>query len=156
VQLQFDPSIISYEHLLGEFFKGHNPNKTRLLRQYASIIFPHDEAQLSKALSAKIEFEKQQKFKCTTEIILSQISEFTDAEDYHQKYYLQMNDNIMELLDEHLGLTPAVPEFAYSPVASKLNGLCVNGVSEDNIRREIRALVGISDDLKSLLIEQLL
>jgi hypothetical protein len=107
-------------------------------------------------VQAKLRFEKAQKFKCTTEILIEPISAFTDAENYHQKYLLQMNEDIMDLLEEYLKLTPDTPEFVFSPTASKLNGLCINGGSQENVIAEVNSLEGLSVELKEKLIECLL
>ena len=81
------------------FFLSHNPNKTRLRRQYASIIFVENDSELEVATEVKHSFEKRQKCKCTTEIITRSTDQFTDAEDYHQKYILRQFKSVTELLE---------------------------------------------------------
>ena len=62
-----------------------------------------------------------QKFKCTTVIKSVTPSAFTEAENYHQKYYLQQNVEIMESLKTYFGLEPDNAEFVSCPLATKLN-----------------------------------
>jgi peptide methionine sulfoxide reductase msrA/msrB len=91
VEIVFDPSRISYEDILGYFFRMHDP--TTLNRQhndvgtqYRSAIFYHDEEQRRTAEKVKAEVERSGKWKrpIVTEIVPA--GEFWAAEDYHQKY----------------------------------------------------------------------
>ncbi|MDP2915463.1 MAG: peptide-methionine (S)-S-oxide reductase MsrA [Candidatus Aminicenantes bacterium] len=92
VQVTFDPAMISYEELVRRFFSFHDP--TQLNRQgpdsgtqYRSVIFYHDLGQRLAAEKVKSEIERSGAFKkrIVTEIVPA--SEFTKAEEYHQKYY---------------------------------------------------------------------
>ena len=91
VEVVFDPSRISYEEILGYFFRMHDP--TTLNRQhndvgtqYRSAIFYHDEEQRRAAEKVKAEVERSGKWKrpIVTEIVPA--GDFWVAEDYHQKY----------------------------------------------------------------------
>jgi methionine-S-sulfoxide reductase len=89
VLLDFDPQQVSYETLVRQFFRMHDP--TQLNRQgpdtgdsYRSAIFYFNEAQ--KEVAEKVKKELASKFK---EPIVTQIvpaTEFYEAEDYHQKF----------------------------------------------------------------------
>jgi peptide-methionine (S)-S-oxide reductase len=89
VQVEFDPSQISYLQLLDVFWSNHNP--TTLNRQgpdvgaqYRSVIFYHSSEQKSAAEKSKT--EKAAKF---TRPIVTQIEpapKFWRAEEYHQRY----------------------------------------------------------------------
>ena len=91
VQVTFDNKIISYEKLLEEFWKMHDP--TQMNRQgpdfgsqYRSAIFYHDESQRQTALKSKI---TQQKKLGSSKRIVTEITpagKFHSAEEYHQKY----------------------------------------------------------------------
>ena len=94
VNVEFDPSKVSYDHLLDQFFKMHDP--TTLNRQgndvgvqYRSAIFVHGESQMTKAkaFKAKVEASKAWKAPITTEI--SEAKKFWPAEDYHQQYLIK-------------------------------------------------------------------
>ncbi|MCC6933288.1 MAG: bifunctional methionine sulfoxide reductase B/A protein [Deltaproteobacteria bacterium] len=91
VRIEYDPSKISFEQLLKEFFALHDP--TTLNRQghdvgsqYRSIIFYADDEQKQQAAEFKKSLEKSGKFRSAivTEIVPS--ATFYPAEDYHQKY----------------------------------------------------------------------
>ncbi len=94
LQIQFDPSVISYEKLLEVFFTTHDP--TTLNRQgadvgtqYRSVIFYHDEEQRAIAERVKKEFAPTiWDNPIVTEI--TTFDKFYKAEDYHQNYF---NDN---------------------------------------------------------------
>ncbi len=90
VQITYDPAIISYEQLLRVFWECHDP--TTLNRQgadvgtqYRSVIFYHDENQ--RRLAEKTKYEAQKNFHdpIVTEIL--PLTEFYEAEHYHQDYY---------------------------------------------------------------------
>jgi peptide methionine sulfoxide reductase msrA/msrB len=95
VEVVFDPTKISYEQLLGYFFRMHDP--TTLDRQgndvgtsYRSAIFYHSEEQRQTAERVKQQVDKSGKWPApvVTEIVAA--GEFWPAEEYHQKY-LQKN-----------------------------------------------------------------
>lgn len=93
VQVEYDPSIVSYEELLRVFWNSHDP--TTLNRQgpdigtqYRSVIFFHDDEQERAAKAMKQELQNSGKFgnkKIVTEIVPA--STFWKAEEYHQQYY---------------------------------------------------------------------
>jgi peptide methionine sulfoxide reductase msrA/msrB len=92
VRVTFDPTVISYEDLVRKFFGFHDP--TQLNRQgpdrgtqYRSVIFYHDEAQLAAAEKVKAEFDASKAFRKRIVTEITPASEFTKAEEYHQKYY---------------------------------------------------------------------
>ena len=83
IQIQFDPSIISFDKILEVFWATHDP--TTLNRQgsdvgtqYRSVIFYHSEKQKKIA-----ERSKQPSF--VTQIV--PFDKFYKAENYHQNFY---------------------------------------------------------------------
>ena len=91
IEIQFDPSVISYEKILEFFFKLHDP--TTLNRQgndigsqYRSSIFYHSDEQLQTAEAVKSRVDASGKWKkpIVTEIVPA--SRFYSAEDFHQDY----------------------------------------------------------------------
>ncbi|KAI8872404.1 peptide methionine sulfoxide reductase [Ramicandelaber brevisporus] len=89
VQLEFDPSVISYDKLLSLFWGKHNP--TTLNRQggdigtqYRSAIFYHSDEQRVKAEASKAEEQKKYTDPIVTEI--EPAAKFYNAEEYHQAY----------------------------------------------------------------------
>jgi peptide methionine sulfoxide reductase msrA/msrB len=94
VKIVFDPSKVSYESILGFFFKMHDPTtKNRqgndVGTQYRSAIFVSNGAQRKTAEAVKAALEKSGKWKkpVVTEIV--QATEFTPAEGYHQDYLVK-------------------------------------------------------------------
>jgi len=94
IQVEFDSTRLTYEHLLDYFFRMHDP--TTLNRQhndvgtqYRSAIFYTNEAQKKTAEAVKARWEKSGKFDrpITTEIAAA--AKFYSAEEYHQKYLVK-------------------------------------------------------------------
>jgi len=94
IEVVFDPDRMSYEALLGYFFRMHDP--TTLNRQhndvgtqYRSAIFYTSEEQKKTAERVKANLEVEKKFNrpITTEI--TKASKFYPAEEYHQKYLVK-------------------------------------------------------------------
>jgi peptide-methionine (S)-S-oxide reductase len=90
VQVEFDPSVVSYEDLLRKFFHAHDP--TTLNRQgpdvgtsYRSIILYKDENQKEIAEKVKAEAQKDWSDPIVTEIV--PLRAFYKAEEYHQDYF---------------------------------------------------------------------
>lgn len=89
VQIEFDPSLVSYDELLEVFWKAHDP--TQLNRQgpdvgtqYRSAIFTHSPEQEATARAAKDDLQSGSPRPIATEIVPAQ--HFWIAEDYHQRY----------------------------------------------------------------------
>jgi len=91
VQVEYDPSEVSYEDLLRAFWENHDP--TTLNRQgpdtgtqYRSVIFYHTPEQEAAAKASKEALAKSGRYKrpIVTEIVPA--PEFWRAEDYHQQY----------------------------------------------------------------------
>jgi peptide methionine sulfoxide reductase msrA/msrB len=94
IQIVFDPSKISYEQLLGYFFRMHDP--TTLNRQhndvgtqYRSAIFYLSDEQKQTAERIKTQVDKSGKLKRPIVTEITKASEFYPAEDYHQKYLVK-------------------------------------------------------------------
>ena len=91
VQVEYDPTEVSYDELLNVFWEAHDP--TALNRQgpdvgpqYRSVILFHNAQQEAAARAAKEKLQSSGRFskKIVTEI--RPASEFYKAEDYHQQY----------------------------------------------------------------------
>lgn len=91
VQIEYDPSQLSYDELLDVFLAIHDP--TSLNRQgpdvgaqYRSVIFFHDAEQRAAALASKrkLELSRQHQQPIVTEI--TPAATFYRAEEYHQQY----------------------------------------------------------------------
>jgi len=91
VQVEYDPSQVSYEELLEVFWNNHDP--TTLNRQgpdigtqYRSVIFYHSPEQKTAALAAKQKLASSHKYKMPIVTQILPASTFWKAEDYHQQY----------------------------------------------------------------------
>ena len=91
VQVEFDPAVVSYNHLLDQFFQLHDP--TTLNRQgpdhgtqYRSAVFYHSPAQRSAAEAAKDKWQRSGNFRDPIVTQIVPADTFWDAEDYHQRY----------------------------------------------------------------------
>jgi methionine-S-sulfoxide reductase len=94
IQLEFDPEEISFEEILGVFFKMHDPTSVNrqgndLGSQYRSAIFCHSEDQKQIAQRVRRALDESGKWgrPIVTEIVPYQ--QFYSAEDYHQDYLVK-------------------------------------------------------------------
>jgi peptide-methionine (S)-S-oxide reductase len=91
VEVDYDPSRVSYEDLLDVFWENHDP--TTLNRQgpdsgaqYRSVIFYHTPEQQTTALASKERLQGSGKFRRPIVTQIVPASPFYRAEDYHQQY----------------------------------------------------------------------
>ena len=93
IQVEYDPSITSYEELLMIFWSNHDP--TTLNRQgpdvgeqYRSAVFYHTQEQESVAQKMKEKLQDEAMKRFGKEIVteIKPVSTFYKAEEYHQKY----------------------------------------------------------------------
>jgi peptide-methionine (S)-S-oxide reductase len=92
VQVEYDPSVISYEQLLKVFWHGHDP--TQWMRQgpdvgpqYRSVIFYHNDEQKKAALKSYRELVAARAYRAPIVTQLMPMKAFYRAEEYHQNYY---------------------------------------------------------------------
>jgi methionine-S-sulfoxide reductase len=95
VEIKFDPTKVTYEHLLDQFFKMHDP--TTLNRQindvgtqYRSAIFYHGEKQKQEAMAFKAKVERSNAWHAPITTEIAEAKTFWPAQEDHQKY-LQRN-----------------------------------------------------------------
>ena len=91
VEVEFDPSQVSYDELLDVFWSNHNP--TTLNRQgpdvgaqYRSVIFYHSPEQQAAANASKGKLEKSGRFNRPIVTQVEPAPTFWRAEEYHQHY----------------------------------------------------------------------
>jgi len=92
VQIEFDPSVISYRDLLEVFFTLHDPTtKDRqgndVGPQYRSVVLYHSEAQREEAERVIADLEREGVFGRSIVTELAPLDVFHVAEPYHQRYY---------------------------------------------------------------------
>ena len=97
IEIDYDPSVITYATLLDTFFRFHNP--TTLNRQendvgsqYRSAIFYLDENQKTVATAKKAAVDASGKWKNPVVTEITPANRFFSAEDYHQDYLIKNPD----------------------------------------------------------------
>ena len=127
VRVTYDDEKISYQELLEAFFEAQNPKYGS--RQYASVIFPHDEEQQMIA-NEWIETNKSRQRKdgwtpgYTT---IEPLTKFFQAEGYHQRYWQKQRPRFAALFSliavSSGALDSILPEAIQSSVATGANSL---------------------------------
>jgi peptide-methionine (S)-S-oxide reductase len=133
VQLEYDPSALTYAEVLDAFFRNHDGwrgQRPSRARQYQSVIFAHDEAQLITARQAV-----GARPGCGTKV--EPFSQFWDAEAYHQKWLLQRKPRLFL----SLGLREP-SELVSSRAAVQLNALAAGRLRPETAARRLKAFVG--------------
>ena len=92
VEVEFDPSQVTYQELLATFFQIHDPTQFNRQgpdhgTQYRSAIFYLDSEQEAAAREAKATLDKSGIFKRPIVTEITPASEFYRAEEYHQQYF---------------------------------------------------------------------
>jgi len=148
IQIDYEPTQISYAELLEVFWQSHNPSVAPYGRQYASLIFYHDGEQKLLAEESKAREEGRRGRKVYTEVV--PFSAFYLAEDYHQKYMLQ---NSAQFMDEFSALCTRWADFVDSTAAARLNGYLGNNGSLAQLQEELDSL-GLSPEAGQALLDR--
>jgi methionine-S-sulfoxide reductase len=147
IQIDYDPGKITYRELLGVFWKGHTPVYRSWSRQYAAIIFYHNEEQKKLAEESRARVASGLRGTVFTEIV--PYTGFTLAEDYHQKHSLQ---HYPEFMQELRRVYTSNREFVDSTAAARLNGYLGGEGSYEALDEELDSL-GLSPARKETLRE---
>jgi methionine-S-sulfoxide reductase len=147
VQIDYDPNQITYGELLDIFWNNHSPTSRPYSRQYASIIFTHNDEQQRLALETKAREEAERGQTIYTEIVA--FAEFWLAEDYHQKHSLRQNRDLME---EFTAIYPDLNDFVNSTAAARVNGYLGGHGTLSQFEAEIDEL-GLSTEAHQDLVE---
>lgn len=118
IQIDFDPSVISYQELLSIAKAQGDFVGTSFSRQYRSAVFYHDRNQKEAAESLGI---RQ----------LEPLGKFTRAEDYHQKYYLQQSEVAQEFFKRY----PDAVSFTDSTAVTRANGILGGYVNKNRLKQ---------------------
>jgi methionine-S-sulfoxide reductase len=132
VQIDYDPTRITYAQLLDVFWSSHNPCQRAERRQYQSFIFYHNEEQKTLALASRDRAMTRQSDKVLTEIV--PFSRFHLAEGYHQKYMLLLD---VGLLRELRVRYPTISDLINSTTAARVNGYLGGNGSAEVLEKEI-------------------
>jgi methionine-S-sulfoxide reductase len=146
IEIDCDPTKISYRALLEVFWRSHTPTIRSWSRQYASIVFYHNEEQKRLAEESKTMTALRLHGTVATEIV--PYTGFTLAEDYHQKHVLQRFPEFMEELQRAY---PLARDFIASTAVTRLNGYLGGEGAYEDLVKEIDRL-GLSPARKEQLI----
>jgi peptide-methionine (S)-S-oxide reductase len=150
LEIDFDPTIVSYEDLLSVLWRSHDPFSRPWSRQYMSAIFYHDARQ--KNLAEKTRDREALKRKGRIHTMIAPATRFYRAEDYHQKYYLRMKS---ELVRQLKAMYPSEGDFVDSTLAARLNGHFAGYAAAADVEAEMSGL-GLSEEQNNLLMDYLL
>ena len=97
VEIEYNPNLISYNELLKVFWTTHDPTTPNRQgpdfgTQYRSIIFYTNKDQEKLANESKLKMAKSFQSPIVTEIL--PLSDFYQAEEYHQKYLFKHGQNM--------------------------------------------------------------
>lgn len=147
IEIDFDPEVISYEDLSNIYWNSHNSCHKPYSRQYMSIVFYHNEKQRKIADEMKKSIEEKYKEKSYTEIV--PYTNFYMAENYHQKYYLQL---IKPLMNDFNEIYPEFKDFINSTSAARINGYIKGYGGIEALREDIDGF-GLSEKGRRALID---
>jgi peptide methionine sulfoxide reductase MsrA len=127
LEVVYDPATISYEALMDVFLKAHAPTSPPFSRQYRSAVFVHDEAQRAIAEEKLAAYGKMRGKEVFTAV--EEAPTFWPAEDYHQKYRLRGDPELMAVFRRVYGDDA---DFLASTAAARVNGYLAGfGEGED-------------------------
>ena len=136
VQVYFDPQQITYEGLLEGFWRFMDPTDIEGQfvdrgRQYRPEIFYHNDAQRRAAEASRAALADSGRYDKPVLIEITALTEFYDAEDYHQDYYLKnplrykvytFNSGRYQFIDQVWGSDQAVDFSHFTPEQATMRG----------------------------------
>lgn len=139
LQIDYDPSKISYEKLLELFWEEHDPTSRSWSRQYKAVVFYHDDDQKRLAIAGRDRLAAKLGKTIHTEVL--PYSRFYAAEDYHQKYYLRGHRQLLMQLQQHY---PQAADLMNSTAAARVNGYLGGHGTSAALKADIERL-GLSE-----------
>ena len=97
VEVDFDPSVVSYDRLLDVFWNAHDPTQVNrqgpdVGTQYRSVVFFHSPEQEAAARASRDRLDKSGRFRRPVATHIEPAPRFWRAEDYHQQYLAKHPD----------------------------------------------------------------
>lgn len=135
IQIDYDPTQISYEKLLEIFWASHSPTQRSWSRQYKAAVFYHNEEQKRLAVETRDREAARRKTAIATEILPA--NTFYRAEAYHQKYRLRQ-DRV--LMNEFSATYPSDTDFVDSTAAARVNGYLDGYGTPESLKEELDSL----------------
>jgi methionine-S-sulfoxide reductase len=139
VQIDYNPGKVTYGELLDIFWESHDPSRQSGYQQYKSIIFYDSEDQRTLAHESRVERESELNRTIYTEI--KPLTGFYAAEDYHQKYRLQQEK---ELMKEFRAMYTNMGDFVDSTAAARVNGY-LSGYGDPDILQGELSRYGLTE-----------
>ena len=137
-QVDFDPDVITYDDLLGLFWRSHNPAHKVWSRQYRAIVLYQNDGQRDAAQRSRAALMAIGKSVATD---IAPLTTFYLAETYHQKYMLR-NTPLMADIET---IYPDEQDWINSTAAARLNGYLGGYGQAETFDRDIK-LLGLSAD----------
>jgi methionine-S-sulfoxide reductase len=135
VQVEFDPTVVSYQQLLDVFWNGHDPSYRHWSRRYASIVFYHDAHQRERAETGKEQLASRRPGRVLTEI--RPFVELHLAEPSHHKYHVRQ---VPELEEAYRATYPQFGDWIGSTALARVNCYLAGHGRLGALRRELKAL----------------
>jgi len=148
LQIDYDPSKISYEKLLDLFWEEHDPSSRSWSRQYKAVVFYHDEEQKRLAVASRDRLAAKLGKTIHTEVL--PYSHFFAAEDYHQKYYLRQHRQMLRQFQQYY---PQPADLMNSTAAARVNGYLGGYGTTASVKTDIEQL-GLSEAAREELSER--
>jgi hypothetical protein len=129
------------------FWQSHKPGKRPWSSQYKAAVFYHNKEQKRLALKTRDQVADTLEAKVYTEVI--PFAAFYLAEDYHQKYRLQQQG---DLLQEFKTMYPNMGDLVNSTAAARVNGYLDGYGSLKEIEAQVGSL-GLSPEGANKLVD---
>ena len=146
VQVDYDPTQISYEALLAVFWQAHSPRTPSFSRQYMAATFYHDEAQKKLAQETRDRVAAELGSEIETQVLPA--GTFYLAEDYRQKFSLRRREVFYQ---ELAAIYPEIEGLIASTAAARLNGYLGGYGTRAQLERELDSL-GLSPTAREQLL----
>ncbi len=140
IEIDYDPTVITYEGLLDVFWASHSPIHPAHSRQYMSAIFARDERQEAVAKASRDRVSSSLGTQVHTPVL--RLERFYPAEDYHQKHRLRGDRVIMR---EFAEMYPDPEHFRDSTAAARVNGM-LDGCGGQLDLENLLSRLGLSDE----------
>jgi peptide-methionine (S)-S-oxide reductase len=145
VQVTFDPDRITFRDLLAVFWEAHDPYRGGGYTQYQPVLWTHGEEQ-AKTAQAFVAAEEKESGKTAKTPVLP-APRFWLAEDYHQKYQLRHDKDLLRAL---LGPDWTDRGLRDSTVAARVNGWLSGYGTPEEIAAEVKDL-GLGEEARAAL-----
>lgn len=131
VQVEYDPTVLSYADLLDVFWSAHDPRQSARKRQYRSVILT--ESVVHRQAAERTRQDTASRLGGSVATAIEDLDAFHLAEPYHQKYELRSTPVLGAELEDRYG-----DDLVDSTVAARLNGF-VAGYGDAERRRSLLA-----------------